>query len=89
MESGSAERLSLLVEPVPQLGPAEKLRIALKLAQAGVEMKRQALIRQYPSETPEQISARMLEWQCRRVEAPYGDCPGTWLATRTRSFDCL
>ena len=76
VRSSAAKRLSALIEPMPDMTTAERLRVTLKLSQAGLEMKRQQFVRDFPDEDKAQILQRMLEWQCQRKEAPTGDFPG-------------
>ena len=76
MKNPAAKRLSALIEPMPDMTTAQKLKKTLKLSQAGLEMKRQQLIREFPNEEKAQILQRMLKWQCQRKEAPAGDFPG-------------
>ncbi|MDX1632473.1 MAG: hypothetical protein R3234_11460 [Thermoanaerobaculia bacterium] len=60
-------------DPAPELGPAERLRIALDLHQAGVELQRQNLARRYPGASREDIEARLLTWLRHRPGAEWGD----------------
>ncbi len=41
---------------------AERLRIALDLADSGIQLYRQKLRRRYPEESEAQIDARMKQW---------------------------
>jgi len=51
--------------------PAGRLRAAIELAETGVEMKRQNLRRAYPTETAEEIDARLKAWLGDRpLDAP-------------------
>lgn len=50
-----------LAEP-PCLSPAEKLRVALELADEGIAMMRRRLAREHPDESEAQIDARLQAW---------------------------
>lgn len=56
---------------------AERLLIALDLAGAGIEMYRQRLRREYPAESPAQITKRLVDWLADRPP----DSPGRRLDT--------
>jgi len=63
-ESASRARLRQLVQP---LGPEEdnctkRLRLALTMMEAGIDMMRMTLQRRYPQEGPDQIRARLTNW---------------------------
>jgi len=63
-ESASHARVRQLVQP---LGPAEdscaqRLRLALAMMEAGIDMMRMNLPRGHPGECAEQISARLNRW---------------------------
>lgn len=55
---------------------AERLRIALDLADVGLDLMRQNLRRSHADATPEQIEELLRVWVERRPGAPFGDCPG-------------
>ncbi|PRY48362.1 hypothetical protein BCF74_1519 [Knoellia remsis] len=56
--------------------PEERLRIALDLADAGVEMQRMRLRRENPGITDEQLDEAMATWFRHRPGAEFGDYPG-------------
>jgi hypothetical protein len=56
--------------------PADRLRIALDMYEAGELMQRQRLRRLHPDARPEEIEAEIDAWRIRRPGAPNGDCPG-------------
>jgi hypothetical protein len=56
--------------------PSEKFRITMDLFQAGVDMMRQNLRRQYPGESDHEIQARLSKWLSHRPGAEHGDCTG-------------
>lgn len=58
-----------------ELTPAEKIRIAFDLFDAGVDMMRQSLRRRHPEESPEEIQRRLQEWLYTRPGAELGDGP--------------
>jgi Rv0078B-related antitoxin len=76
VKNPAVERLTSLIEPLPEVTTAQRLRATLRLSQAGLEMKRQQFVREFPGEDKAQILQRMVEWQCQRKEAPTGDFPG-------------
>lgn len=55
---------------------AERLRPALALFAAGVEMMRQNLRRQFPDADEREIQERLTAWLRHRPGAEYGDCMG-------------
>ncbi len=55
---------------------AKRLRLALAMFEAGVEMMRQNLIRRFPNDAPESIEKRLNAWLQTRDCAPYGDADG-------------
>lgn len=55
---------------------AERLRTALALFEAGVEMMRQNLRRQFPDADEREIQERLTAWLRHRPGAEYGDCVG-------------
>lgn len=59
-----------------RLSPAEKLRVALDLCEAGIEIMRQTLRRRHPGETDAEIAARLRAWLQTRPGAEHGDAPG-------------
>lgn len=54
----------------------EKFRVALDLYEAGVELMQCNLRRRHPTETDEQIEARLAAWLLERPGAEHGDAPG-------------
>ena len=54
----------------------ENLRLAMDLHDAGVEMMRQNLRRQFPAENPEEIESRLAAWLRARPGAEWGDAEG-------------
>lgn len=54
---------------------ADRLRTALDLMATGVEMTRQRLRREFPSETTQEIADRVDQWLRRRPGAEHGDGP--------------
>ncbi|MFN8614049.1 MAG: hypothetical protein U0931_41340 [Vulcanimicrobiota bacterium] len=50
--------------------PASRLRLALEMMGAGLEMKRLSLQRAYPQEGPESIAARLASWVQNQPIAP-------------------
>ena len=60
---------------------AARLRVALELFEAGLEMKRQKLRRDHPDLTGDEIEARVAAWLRERPGAEFGDAEGrrvTW-----------
>ncbi|MBS2037455.1 hypothetical protein JST97_20875 [bacterium] len=57
------------VEPV-ESDPASRLRLALEMMGAGLEMKRLSLQRAYLQEGPESIAARLASWVQSQPVAP-------------------
>lgn len=55
---------------------AQKLRLALDLFEAGVEMKRVSLRREWPGATESEIRAKLQAWLLERPGAPFGDAAG-------------
>lgn len=55
---------------------AERLRTALSLFEAGVEMMRQNLRRQFPDADEREIQERLTAWLRHRPGAEHGDCEG-------------
>jgi len=70
-------RLKGLVVPLRSLpepeATAARLRLALDLADAGIEMMRARLRRENPLASPEQVDALLREWLRRRPGAEHGD----------------
>ena len=58
------------------LSPAEKLRIALRLHEEGVELMRQNLRRAHPDADEQTIDRLIAEWLSTRPGAEHGDGPG-------------
>jgi len=60
---------------------ARRLRVALQLHEAGVEIRRQALRRENPEASDAQIAALLRDWLRTRPGAEHGDAeghPGIW-----------
>ena len=64
MISESRNKLRALVQPFTpeEDSPGARLRIALKMMGAGIEMMRESLNRQHPTENPPQIEERLTAW---------------------------
>lgn len=56
--------------------PGDRLRIALEMADAGIEMMRLNLRRSHPQASVEEIEGLLVAWLHRRPGATHGDCPG-------------
>jgi hypothetical protein len=54
----------------------ERLRLTFDLFEAGVDLMRQRLRRQYPGETEAEIERRIGEWLHERPGAEHGDGVG-------------
>ena len=65
-------RLHSLVRPFEpeEENSAARLRLALEMMAAGLEMQRLNLQRSHPGETPEEISARLSRWMENQPVAP-------------------
>ena len=65
------------MQPEPPLPEGEaaavRLRVALEMADAGIEMMRLSLRRQHPEATPEAVDALLREWLHHRPGAEHGD----------------
>jgi hypothetical protein len=55
---------------------AEKLRLAFDLFEAGEEMMRQRLRREFPDAGAAEIERRLVSWLQDRPGAPFGDAEG-------------
>jgi len=55
---------------------ARRFRTAMDLFEAGVEMMRQNLRRQFPEADEKEIAARLAQWLQERPGAEFGDCDG-------------
>lgn len=55
---------------------AQRLLVALDLAEVGVAIQRQNLRRAHPEADPELIDALVAAWLDDRPGARFGDCPG-------------
>ena len=68
--------------PTPRLGdmsgetPAQRLLLALLMAEAGIAMKRAQLRRQHPDSSNDDVQALLAAWLRDRPDAPHGDYPG-------------
>jgi hypothetical protein len=60
----------------PVTTPAERLRIALDLHDAGVAMMRQNLRRQHPAASEQEIERMLAAWLRERPGAEHGDAVG-------------
>jgi hypothetical protein len=60
----------------PATTPAERLRIALDLHDAGVEMMRQNLRRRHPGASEQEIERLLVAWLHERPGAEHGDAVG-------------
>ena len=62
--SASRRKLYQMVRPFDQLEDncASRLRLALTMMGAGIEMMRLNLQRKYPDESEQQIDHRLIEW---------------------------
>jgi len=58
------------------LRPETRLRLALDLFEAGVDLMRQNLRRAHPSASREQLDALLAEWLRTRPGAEHGDVAG-------------
>jgi hypothetical protein len=56
--------------------PAERFRVTLDLFEAGVELKRQSLRREFPDADEKEIEERLTDWLQHPPGAEQGDCPG-------------
>lgn len=61
---------------------AERFRLAVDLHEAGVALMRQNLRRRHPSESEQEIDARLEAWLMHRPGAEHGDCDGRPVAWR-------
>lgn len=67
---------SIPISKPPLLTQAEKLRVTLDLAEAGIAMRRAQLEREHSGASPEDIDALLLSWLRERPGAEYGDAEG-------------
>ena len=56
--------------------PQERLRIALDMADTGIELMRSRLRREHPEWSDDDVEAELHRWLHHRPHAPYGDYPG-------------
>ncbi len=80
----TADRLRHLIQKTPQLSPVERFRQAIEMVDSGHEMMRLNLKREFPTESDEQIDARLLAWLHERPGAEHGDGEGV---PSSRSFE--
>lgn len=80
----AADRLRKLIRKAPELSDSEKLRQAIEMVDAGIEMMHLNLRRQFPEDSEEGIAARLLTWLHERPGAPHGDGVGV---PSSRRFD--
>jgi len=59
------------------LTPAQKLQLAFELFEAGREMKRQQLRREFPELGEAEIASKLAAWVSTRPGAEHGDAVGT------------
>lgn len=64
-----------------------RFRLAVELHEAGVAMMRQNLRRRYPSDSEQEIDARLEAWLMERPGAEHGDCDGKPVAWPLRRSD--
>ena len=66
------QHLYSLVRPLraEESDSASRLRLALEMMGAGLEMKRLSLQRAHPQESPEQIAERLTRWAQNQPVAP-------------------
>lgn len=55
---------------------ADRLRVALELADAGIALMRQNLCRAHPAASDEELDRLLSDWIEQRPGALRGDCPG-------------
>lgn len=55
---------------------ADRLRVALELADAGITLIRQNLRRAHPAGSDDELDQLLSDWIERRPGALEGDCPG-------------
>jgi len=55
---------------------AERLQLTLELFQAGLDMKRQNLRREFPGATEQELEERLRVWLQQPPGAEHGDCSG-------------
>jgi hypothetical protein len=67
---------SLPITAVPALTAADKLRITLDLAEAGVDMMRENLRRRHPDADAAESQRRLVAWLQERPGAELGDAEG-------------
>lgn len=56
--------------------PAERLRVALEMADVGLEMMKRRLEREHPDWDEVQVEEAFVQWLRERPGAPFGDYPG-------------
>ena len=61
---------------VHKMDPATGFRTGIALADAGIEMKRAQLAREFPDESPQEHLKRLNAWLRERPGAPFGDGEG-------------
>ncbi len=59
-----------------QMAAARRLKVAFDLFEAGCEIMKQNLRRQYPDLSSEVLHAKLVTWLQHRPGAEYGDAPG-------------
>jgi len=55
--------------------PAERLRTALELSEAGIVLHRQTLRRRFPDKSEREIDQLLSQWLSERPGAEHGDGP--------------
>lgn len=63
--------------PVTDDGIVDRMREALELYDLGLEIMRQNLRRQHPTDGEMMIEERLLDWRLHRADAADGDAEGT------------
>lgn len=70
------ERLRAVAVAQAALTPAEALRVAFELAEAGTDMMRMNLRRRHPEASLEELEVMLREWLHTRPGAEHGDSWG-------------
>ncbi len=69
------------MDEVEKADAAAKVRIALALADAGIRMKRQSIVRSHPRASAAEIEAKMAAWFLERPPDGFGRIV-TWPRTK-------
>lgn len=67
---------SIPVSDVRELSLAEKLSLAVDLAESGLDVMRAKLVREDPEADPAEIERRLVAWLRTRPGAEHGDAEG-------------